>query len=54
MSRGGKIALGVGIAAAALLIGGLAWKALKKDGEQKTEFVGSGNRKDGMGCGCGR
>jgi hypothetical protein len=52
MSRNGKIALGVGITLAALLIGGLAWKAFKKD-EPKTEFVGSRNRKEGFGCDCG-
>ncbi len=53
MSRNGKIALGVGITLAALLIGGLAWKAFKKSDEPKTEFVGSRNRKGGMGCNCG-
>jgi hypothetical protein len=53
MSRNGKIALGVGITLAALLIGGLAWKAFKKSDEPKTEFVGSRNRKGGFGCDCG-
>lgn len=52
MSRGKKIALGVGITLAALLVGGLVWKVAKKD-EPKTELVGSRNRKD-FGCGCGR
>jgi hypothetical protein len=52
MSRGKKIALGIGITLAALLAGALAWKAFKKD-EPKTEFVGSRNRKGGFGCDCG-
>jgi hypothetical protein len=52
MSRGKKIALGVGIAAVALLAGALAWKALKKD-EPKTELVGHRNKKGGFGCDCG-
>lgn len=52
MSRGKKVALGVGITLAALLVGGLVWKAAKKD-EPRTELVGSRNRKGGFGCDCG-